>query len=71
MTLSFEGDTVEVMRVVVKGSRHIIDVPLLHDEDLTLKCKVVVREISYRHEPKTGVMERLHHLEIMAVEVDE
>lgn len=70
MSLEFEGDPVEVMKVVVKGSRHIVEYPLLHDEDVTLVMKCVVREVSYRHDPKSGLLERLHHVEISDVDVD-
>ncbi len=69
MPLQFEGDEVEVMKVVVHGSRHIVDTPLLVNEDVTLEIDCHVDGVSHRLQPGTGLMERLHDIVISDVRV--
>lgn len=69
MPLEFEGETVDVMKVVVHGSRHIVDVPLLVDEDVTLQIDCHIAGVTHRLQPGTGIMERLHDVVISDVRV--
>lgn len=71
MPLQFEGDEVEVLKVIVHGSRHIVDVPLLVDEDVTLEIDCHVGGVTHRLQPGTGIMERLHDIVISDVRVKE
>lgn len=71
MSFTFQGEQIDVVRLLIRQTIHEIETPLLQGEEVSVNLKCRVKNTNFGENYKTGEMVCTLELKVLEVEVVE